>query len=39
MTQDFLMGLHFEQIGSRRLGQPIFPLRRRGLSAKAKAAV
>lgn len=32
MTDDFIIGLLFEEIGSKRLGEPIFPFRRRAIS-------
>ena len=32
MSDDFIIGLLFEEIGSKRLGEPIFPFRRRAVS-------
>lgn len=32
MSNDFIIGLLFEEIGSKRLGEPIFPFKRRGVS-------
>ena len=32
MSEDFIIGLLFEEIGTKRLGEPIFPFRRRAVS-------